>query len=672
MPPGADAVAQARALLNTLRTLAAQHEQVLAAYERHLDVITSGGAAKLSKAPANKRPPPAPAEPEGPEAKKARLVAEQQAQRNNLWHECYKVLDRCRRNQRAEAFKKPVDPIRLKIPDYPTVVKNPMDLQTVGDKLKVRAYKEPGEFAADMRLIWDNAMLYNGRHHPIGANAVAMSEFFEKAWGPLQIEKYWAIQLQQEELALQALEGNADGLPNSDLSRQLKEKRDALGHFIAARDFQEGLPPGALGPCEPGRSMSFEERRKLSAHLASLPGEKMERVVDIVEAGAPPPADAAPDAELELDLDALPDAVLWQLKEYADAVLAPPTAPPKKGGATKGGAASKAVPNKSAPGKAPQKGAAAAAGGTPTAGTPAPVAGGSPALTGGLPPPGKATPAPPGKATPAPPGKATPAPPGKATPAPPGKQQHQQQQPQEQQQQAGSPQLSDGEALMGPSTGAPAPAAEAGAPAPTADAAPEPGAKPEAAAAPAGEAAAAPASAAGQAATPVPDGVPAPAPEGAAPAPPPEAENPATVAAPDSPPPVPAPAGAAAAPEGAAAAPAPASEARDAPAAEAEAKAEVKPEPEGGAGAAAGAEQPTAGAPVSGDEQPQQQQQLEEQQEPEVQQQAEAPEPPSTAEQADAAGDGADAAAAASGGDDADDVTVDEAEAMEEDAPAPQ
>jgi hypothetical protein len=58
-----------------------------------------------------------------------------------------------------------------------------------------------------------------------------------------------------------------------------------LGHYIGARDFNEGLPPGALGPCEPGRGMNFEEKRKLSAHLASLPGEKMHRVVDIVEAG---------------------------------------------------------------------------------------------------------------------------------------------------------------------------------------------------------------------------------------------------------------------------------------------------------------------------------------------------------------------------------------------------
>lgn len=86
----------------------------------------------------------------------------------------------------------------------------------------------------------------------------------------------------------QALEaGGAEGLPNSDLPGALKDKREALGHYIGAKDFTDGVPPGALGPCEPGRTMNFEEKRKLSAHLASLPGEKMQRVVDIVEAAAP-------------------------------------------------------------------------------------------------------------------------------------------------------------------------------------------------------------------------------------------------------------------------------------------------------------------------------------------------------------------------------------------------
>jgi hypothetical protein len=198
MPPGADAVAQARALLMQLRSLASQHDQVLSSYERQLEAMVAAGPSKLTKAP-NKRPMMS--EPEGPEAKKQRIMAEQTQRRNALWHECYKVLDRCRRNQKAEAFKKPVDPIRMKIPDYPLVVKNPMDLQTVGEKLKLRVYKEPADFAADMKLIFDNAMLYNGRTHPVGANALAMIEFFDKAWVPLQIEKQWQIQLQQEDIA---------------------------------------------------------------------------------------------------------------------------------------------------------------------------------------------------------------------------------------------------------------------------------------------------------------------------------------------------------------------------------------------------------------------------------------------------------------------------------------
>lgn len=199
MPPGADAVAQARALLQQLRALAAQHDQVLSTYESQLDAMVAAGPSKLSAKAPNKRP--LLSEPEGPEAKKQRLVAEQHQRRNALWHECYKVLDRCRRNQKAEAFKKPVDPIRMKIPDYPLLVKNPMDLQTVGEKLKLRVYKDPAEFAADMRLIWDNAVIYNGRTHVVGLAAQAMSEFFEKAWGPLQVDKQWGIMLKQEDLA---------------------------------------------------------------------------------------------------------------------------------------------------------------------------------------------------------------------------------------------------------------------------------------------------------------------------------------------------------------------------------------------------------------------------------------------------------------------------------------
>lgn len=48
---------------------------------------------------------------------------------------------------------------------------------------------------------------------------------------------------------------------------------------------QDNLPPGSLGDLAPDRDMTFEEKRKLSAHMASLPGEKLVAVLDIISEG---------------------------------------------------------------------------------------------------------------------------------------------------------------------------------------------------------------------------------------------------------------------------------------------------------------------------------------------------------------------------------------------------
>lgn len=48
---------------------------------------------------------------------------------------------------------------------------------------------------------------------------------------------------------------------------------------------QDNLPPGSLGDLAPDREMTFEEKRKLSAHMASIPGEKLVAVLDIIQEG---------------------------------------------------------------------------------------------------------------------------------------------------------------------------------------------------------------------------------------------------------------------------------------------------------------------------------------------------------------------------------------------------
>lgn len=72
------------------------------------------------------------------------------------------------RNQNAYIFNQPVDPKALEIPDYFTVVKNPMDFGTIKTKLKESRYASLTAFCEDMTLVFDNCKLYNGEASAVG------------------------------------------------------------------------------------------------------------------------------------------------------------------------------------------------------------------------------------------------------------------------------------------------------------------------------------------------------------------------------------------------------------------------------------------------------------------------------------------------------------------------
>jgi len=63
--------------------------------------------------------------------------------------------------QFAYIFLKPVDPIAMDIPDYFDVIKNPMDLTTIRRRVEAGYYKTLKDFASDVLLVYDNAILYN-------------------------------------------------------------------------------------------------------------------------------------------------------------------------------------------------------------------------------------------------------------------------------------------------------------------------------------------------------------------------------------------------------------------------------------------------------------------------------------------------------------------------------
>ena len=78
-------------------------------------------------------------------------------------------------------FEEPVDPITLNIPDYPQVVKNPMDIGTIRKRLHEGYYNDQTDmFVKDIRRVFMNAAIYNDPYHQIHKYAVQCSNIFEK------------------------------------------------------------------------------------------------------------------------------------------------------------------------------------------------------------------------------------------------------------------------------------------------------------------------------------------------------------------------------------------------------------------------------------------------------------------------------------------------------------
>jgi hypothetical protein len=116
---------------------------------------------------------------------------------------CLKLLRQLQKLKPASAFLKPVDIVALNIPDYPAIIKHPMDLATIEAKLLATearqaaaeigpprteadndgtTYASPDDFASDVRMIWRNCFLYDKEAHAVTAWAKELSIKFEQGF----------------------------------------------------------------------------------------------------------------------------------------------------------------------------------------------------------------------------------------------------------------------------------------------------------------------------------------------------------------------------------------------------------------------------------------------------------------------------------------------------------
>lgn len=257
--------------------------------------------------------------------------------RLQVFRNCSSLLHRLMKHQHSWVFNEPVNAKALGLHDYHVIIKHPMDLGTIKNRLSQNWYKSPREFAEDVRLVFHNAMTYNPKGQDVHVMAEHLSQIFEERWAVIEAEynSDWRHQTYHDgniptptsrmtsyapsfphtPVASRSLAPHAHQLHTLDRSESMtrpvgpKMKTSSVVHVA-----RTPMPkkPKAKDPNK--RDMTYEEKQKLSTNLQSLPSEKLDAIVQIIKKRNS--ALSQDNDEIEVDIDSVDAETLWELDRF--------------------------------------------------------------------------------------------------------------------------------------------------------------------------------------------------------------------------------------------------------------------------------------------------------------------------------------------------------------------
>ncbi|KAK4392900.1 Transcription factor GTE8 [Sesamum angolense] len=216
-----------------------------------------------------------------------------------LLKQCDSLLKKLMSQQYAWVFNTPVDVVKLNIPDYFDVIKNPMDLGTIKSKLASGKYPSPLDFLADVRLTFTNAKTYNPPGTDVHIMADTMSQFFELRWKTIEKKLLGSTS--------QSLPGKSGILEETEITKPLPPSKKRKLSPTVGEVMQEPTK----------HKMTDEEKHKLSSELEDLLGDLPDSIVDFLRAQTSNGGNGGED-EIEIDIDDLSDDTLFTLRKLLD------------------------------------------------------------------------------------------------------------------------------------------------------------------------------------------------------------------------------------------------------------------------------------------------------------------------------------------------------------------
>ncbi|KAF8338313.1 Bromodomain-containing protein [Cantharellus anzutake] len=246
---------------------------------------------------------------------------------------CLKIVNDLYKKQHATYANFFYDPVDVRqVPNYYKVIKSPMDLSTLKRKLEQKEYPNANTFLADWKLMMKNCVAFN----PVGTMVYVagqdMQRVFDEKWKGLPPLHTPPPSSDEED------EPTVQSSMIENLESQLNSLRDTID-ALKSQKKKEAKRPASSAPkvtsassrprsstskkassstkktgsrkLEADAVLSFEEKKELSETIQSLEGSALEEVIQIIHDGVPEIGDNAD--EIEIEIDALPPAVLRQL-----------------------------------------------------------------------------------------------------------------------------------------------------------------------------------------------------------------------------------------------------------------------------------------------------------------------------------------------------------------------
>jgi hypothetical protein len=243
----------------------------------------------------------------------------------------------------AWPFYKPVDDT---VPDYHKIIKSPMDLGTIKTKMDGRVYNSAAEFAADVRLVFTNCYKFNPPESEIVLMGRKVQDVFEmkyaripddprddgKADSDFDSDDERERKLMQLQVQLQQMEQQLQELVDDTIfgaqrrANKNKEAKPVRKKSTSAKSATVSVAAAAAAAAAELDQeantvpMTYDEKRQLSLDINKLPGDKLGKVVQIIQSREASLRDANPE-ELEIDFEQLKPSTLRALQKYVDGAL---------------------------------------------------------------------------------------------------------------------------------------------------------------------------------------------------------------------------------------------------------------------------------------------------------------------------------------------------------------